>query len=168
MSPLICGSLAPKSLLLPPFRSRLSASPTLPGPHSLSPILRGGGGSSSGSKEFAADRCIARRQTHARPCAGQFPPECPKSHIPSIISSTEKTDGIINEHCLIGGQRGCLPRSPHSHAQAFTHTRTRFCDPSILLSQPREPPLNTGLSIKWDSQKQRSAHGGKREMKTGH
>lgn len=93
----------------------VSASQTLPRP-SLSLILRGG----AGCKEFAADRCIARRQTHAWPCAGQFPPECPKSHIPSIISSTEKTDGIINECSLIGGWRGCLPRrTPHSNMQTL-------------------------------------------------
>lgn len=116
LCPSVCLSLLPTVLSswytytpvslspFPPATFHLFVSPTHPGPHLLSPTLRGGS-----SKEFAADRCIARRQTHGRPCAGQFLPECPKSHIPSIISSTGKTDGRINECSLIkGGKGACL------------------------------------------------------------
>lgn len=102
----------------------LFVSPTHPGPRSLSPILRGGGG-----KEFAADRCIARRQTHGRPCAGQFLPECPKSHIPSIISGAGKTDGIINESSLIKGGKGACLGCP-------SPARRRASDVGTALSLP--------------------------------
>lgn len=118
----------------PPLRTvHVFVSPTHPGPCLLSPILRGGG-----SKEFAADRCIARRQTHGRPCAGQFLPECPKSHIPSIISGTGKTDGIINECSLIKGGKGACLRCP---SPAQRHTPNMGTALSLLYQSSFVPEL---------------------------
>lgn len=127
--------LSPLLPLLPIFR--LFVSPTQPGSRLLSPILRGGGG-----KEFAADRCIARRQTHGRPCAGQFLPECPKSHIPSIISGTGKTDGRINEHSLIKRRKGCLPLLPLTRAETHIQHGHRSPAPVPVQFCSRTGPLN--------------------------